>query len=252
MFYINRNVALNQLEDLINENLASKLAYMPDSFNIQQEIALDRLKKRVFLEKVVEETTTFNKKINWDHEMENLKLVNSVEDLIGVFKLRSDVYTSINYQNEFPDTIEGLNFDKYDEKSAIIYYKKDKQITGTTRLIFDSEYNLPSEEKYSFDGMRKEYKTIGELSRLIVKHQSSGLSMEFKNLMKGAYLLFMNNDIDITLLGIKKDHYKLYTKFGGSEIIAELNGYGKLKLEALILSWNPSQVSNFFKRSFLR
>ncbi|XPV68098.1 MAG: N-acyl amino acid synthase FeeM domain-containing protein [Halarcobacter sp.] len=252
MVYINKNKALNQLEDLMKMQLNKKLAYMPKSFNVEQQISIDRLKKRIFLEKVVEESTSFNKKINWDHSMENLKLVSSVENLVEVFKLRSDIYTSINYQSEFPDIIEGLNFDKYDEKSAIIYYQNGSKITGTTRLIFDSKYKLPSEEKYSFDEIRKKYKTIGELSRLIVKHESKGLSLEFKYLMKGAYLLFMNNDIDITLLGIKKQHYKMYTKFGGNNILAELDNYGKLDLKALILSWNPAEVSDFFKKAFLK
>lgn len=252
MISINKNMALNQLEDLINTNLTKQLDYMPDSYNLQQQIALDRLKKRIYLEKIVEEAISFNKKINWDHSMKNLKLVSCAEDLIEVFKLRSDVYTSINYQNEFPDTIQGLNFDKYDEKSAIIFYKKDSKITGTTRLIFDSDYKLPSEEKYSFDKERKKYKTIGELSRLIVKHNTKGLGLEFKYLMKGAYLLFINNKIDMTFLGIKKEHYKMYSKFGGNNIVSELDSYGKLKLKALILSWNPSEVSSFFKRSFLR
>lgn len=69
--------------------------------------------------------------------------------------------------------------------------------------------------------------------------------------MKGAYLLFMLNEIDITLLGIKKEHYKLYEKFGGNTIIQELANYGNLNLDALILSWNPSEVSDFFKKIFL-
>lgn len=69
--------------------------------------------------------------------------------------------------------------------------------------------------------------------------------------MKGAYLLFMLNEIDITLLGIKKEHYKLYERFGGNSIIQELCNYGNLNLDALILSWNPSEVSAFFKKIFL-
>ncbi len=254
MFYINKNQSLNQLENLIQQNLNKNIDHhMPESFNKEFQNALNLFKKRVFLEEVVEECVAFNKKQNWDDSWENLKLTITVEDLIEVFKLRSEVYTNINYQNEFPDTLEGLNFDKYDKTSAVIYYKNaNNKITGTTRLIFDSVNKLPSEDKFSFDDIRKQYQKIGELSRLIAKNESSGLGMEFKHLMKGAYLFFMNNDIDITLLGIKKEHYKLYSKFGGSKILAELNNYGNLDLEALILSWNPADVSYFFKRSFLK
>jgi hypothetical protein len=70
--------------------------------------------------------------------------------------------------------------------------------------------------------------------------------------MKGAYLLFISNDTDMTFLGIKKEHYKLYERFGGSNIIQELDNYGNLDLDALILSWNPSEASDFFKKTFLK
>ena len=89
-------------------------------------------------------------------------------------------------------------------------------------------------------------------TRLIVKHEKKGLNLEFKYLMKGAYLLFILNDIDMTFLGIKKDHYKLYERFGGSNIIQELDNYGNLDLDALILSWNPREASDFFKKTFLK
>lgn len=253
MFYVNKNQSLNLLEDLIKQNLNKKLeGYMSESLNRQFKEALELFQKRVFLEQVIEECTAFNKKQNWDDSLTNLILATTVEDLVEVFKLRSEVYTSIEYQDEFPDTLEGLNFDIYDTVSAVICYKNGGKITGTTRLIFDSSHKLPSEEKFSFDTIRRQYPKIGELSRLIAKNGTQGLGMEFKNLMKGAYWFFMLNDIDITLLGIKKEHYKLYSRFGGSQIIAELGNYGKLNLEALILTWNPSEVSDFFKRSFLK
>jgi hypothetical protein len=35
-------------------------------------------------------------------------------------------------------------------------------------------------------------------------------------------------------------------------IIKELDNYGNLDLDALILSWNPEKVSDFFKRTFLK
>ena len=87
----------------------------------------------------------------------NLSIVTNAEDLIKVFELRSDVYQNINYQKEFPDLIDGLNLDIYDKNSAIIFYKNDQNISGTTRLIFDSENKLPSDKIFSFDNIRKQY-----------------------------------------------------------------------------------------------
>ncbi|WP_323591248.1 N-acyl amino acid synthase FeeM domain-containing protein [Aliarcobacter butzleri] len=249
---INKNLALQEIQNLLVSNFSKTLDYMSDDFNIQQKNILEIFKKRIFLEEIVEETISFNRKINWDFSLKNLRIVTNAEDLIKVFELRSNIYRNINYQKEFPDAIEGLNFDIFDKKSAIIFYQKDKDITGTTRLIFDSENKLPTDKIFSFDNVRKQYNKIGELSRLIIKHNSKGLNLEFKYLMKGAYLLYILNDIDMTFLGIKREHYKLYERFGGNNIITELNNYGNLDLDALILSWNPSEVSNFFKRTFLR
>jgi predicted GNAT family N-acyltransferase len=249
---INKNLALQELQQLLVSNFSRTLDYMSNDFNTQQQHMIEIFKSRIFLEEIVEETMKFNKAINWDFSLKNLQIVTNVEELIEVFKLRSDVYRSINYQKEFPDIIDGLNFDIFDKKSAIIFYQNNKKITGTTRLIFDSENKLPTDKIFDFDDVRKQYNKIGELSRLIVKHEQKGLNLEFKYLMKGVYLLFMQNDIDITFLGIKKEHYKLYERFGGNHIIKELDNYGNLDLDALILSWNPAEVSDFFKRTFLR
>lgn len=181
----------------------------------------------------------------------NLHLVQTAEELIEVFKLRSNIYTELGYTKEFPEIIEGFSFDKFDKNAAILFCSSNEKITGTTRLIFDSSNNLPTENKTSFKSIRDNYKKVGELSRLIVKSEKKGLNLEFKNLMQGIYTLFTYNDLDITVLAIIKEHYKLYTKFGGSEIIKELNNYGKVGHEMYLLTWDPSQASKFFKKAFL-
>ena len=168
MTNINKNLALQELQKLLVLNFSKTLSYMSDDFNNNQKYIIELLTKRLFLEEIVEETISFNKKINWDSSLKNLSIVTNAEDLIKVFELRSDVYQNINYQKEFPDLIDGLNLDIYDKNSAIIFYKNDQNISGTTRLIFDSENKLPSDKIFSFDNIRKQYNKIGELSRLIV------------------------------------------------------------------------------------
>jgi hypothetical protein len=249
---INKNTALFTLEQLVEQNINKKLTYMPDSFNTQQVQALELFKQRLFLEKTIDEAISFNKNLVFPVENKNLHLAKTAEDMIDIFKLRSDVYTSINYNEEFPDEIEGLNFDKYDSNSAVLYYKKNNIITGTIRLVFDSNNELPSEDKFSFDEQRQEYNVISELSRLIILHQTKGMSFEFKYLMQGLYYVFNNNDIDLLVLGIKEEHYKLYSKFGGVTILDKLEGYGNINFSALIVSWDLSKPSNFFKKAILR
>lgn len=252
MVNLNKNRSLTLLQELIKNNLRNNLDYMPESFNNEQQKALELFQKRIYLEETIEECISFNKKFVWAETNPNLKLATTAEELVEVFQLRSEVYGGLNYQDEFPDTIDGLNFDDYDQNSAIFLYKNNGKITGTTRLIYDSPNMLPIEDKFSFDEMRKKYNTIGELSRLIVKNESKGLSLEFKYLMAAIHNFFIHNDIDMTFLVIVKEHYKLYTKFGGSSIIKEFDDYGKLGHGTMVLSWNPDEVSKFFKKAFLK
>ena len=252
MNYINKNTVLNQFQELVQKNLHRKLDYMSDDFNDQQQQALELFQQRIFLEEIIDETITFNKNSVFDHSNKNLKLTTTAEELIEVFKLRSDVFHSVGYGNVFPDTMEGLNFDKFDKTSAIIYYSYNNEVTATVRLIFDSQNKLPCDSIMSFDNLRKKYNNIGELSRNTIKRQSNKLNLEFKYLMSGIHNVFINNDVDLTVSGIKADNYKLCSKFGGVDILKDLGVFEKTNESSLIISWDPSQASPFFKKAFLR
>jgi N-acyl-L-homoserine lactone synthetase len=251
MINVNRNIAIKQLQELVEVNFKNNLNYMSEDFNNKQKQALEMFQQRIFLEEVIDNTISFNKSLNWNNTNKFLNLTKTAEDLIDVFKLRSNVYSKIGYNNEFPDMIENLNFDYYDKDSAIIYYKNNNKITGTIKVIFDNDNFLPSDEKYSFDYLRKDYKKLVELSRFIISNDKNGLNLEFKYLFSGVYQLSMNNNIDLILSALKQEHYKMYSKFGGIKIEAELGGYGNINLPALVLSWNPLEISNFFKKVFL-
>lgn len=252
MTNINKNVSLNLLREVINSSFEKKLPSLPDSFYKEQQKALEIFNKRIFLESVIEETIAFNKSLVFPKESKTLKLTKSAEELIEVFKLRSNVYTSINYQKEFPDSIVGLNFDSFDKNSAIIFNKTNNKVTGTVRVIFDSSNKLPTENKYSFDYLRDDSLVLSETSRFIIEKQADVLSLDFKNLFKGMHNILTNNKIDIAVSGIKAEHYKMYSKFGGVKIEQELKSYGKLETPFLIISWNPLKVSKFFKKAFLK
>ena len=251
MTNINKNSTLNQFRDLVEYNINKRLDYMPDSFNEEQINALELFRNRIFLEEVIEESILFNQKLSWENLNNNLRLVSSAEDLIEVFKLRSDIFHSVGYGNVFSDAMEGLNFDIFDKNSAIIYYTSQNEVTATVRLIFDSEQKLPCDNILSFDNLRKQYNTIGELSRNAIKRQSSKLNLEFKYLMSGIHNVFSNNDIDITVSGIKSDNYKLCSKFGGVEILKDLGLFEKTNEESMIISWDLSKKSKFFDKAIL-
>jgi len=254
MAYLNKNVTLTQLKGLVQQNIQHKLDYMPDAFNKDQQQALQLFQKRFFLEEIVEETISFNKKLSWQNTHKNLKLTTTAEELINVFKLRSDIYVSKNYQNEFPDEIEGLNFDKYDKHSAILYYQSNNTISGSIRLIFDTNNYLPTEKNFSLEYLRMRQNKIGELSRQVVKQNNKGLGLEFKNFYKGIYEICMDNPdkINLVMASITSDHHKLYSKFGGMRVEKKMDCYGNLNKDILVLSWDIKNSSNFFKKLFLK
>ncbi len=251
MVNINRNSALDTLQGLVEQSFSQNLQNMPQEFNEQQQMAFDLFKQRIFFEEVIEESISFNRNLEWKNDNENVKIISTAEELVDVYKLRSIVYEDIGYSKEFPDPIDGLNFDLYDKNSAIIYYKQNKVITGTCRLIFDSSKKLPVENVYSFDKFRENYNLLAELSRLVILKEKEGLGLEYKNMTAAIYNIYKYNDIDLIISGMKKDHYKWYQKFGGFNIEYEVEDYGTLSNPSFVTSWDPSQISKHFKRIFL-
>jgi len=147
--------------------------------------------------------------------------------------------------------IKGLNFDDYDENSAILYAKVDGIVTGTCRVIFDSDKKLPIDSHFPLDYLRTENKTIAEISRATIKHNSTGLNQEFKWLTKGVYLISIKNSITKTVSALKNEHLKLYSKFGGLSVEKNFEIYGGLPNPSIVTVWDVLKISNFFKRAFL-
>ncbi len=136
---------------------------------------------------IISRAIVFNKRLIWENSSKNLFLATTAREFIEIFRLRSEIYTALKYDNEFPDMIKGLNFDDYDENSAILYTKVDGIVTGTCRVIFDSNKKLPLDSHFSLNYLRIEHQKIAEISRLNVKHNTVGLNQEFKWLTKGVY-----------------------------------------------------------------
>ncbi|WP_263833912.1 N-acyl amino acid synthase FeeM domain-containing protein [Sulfurospirillum oryzae] len=252
MAYLNKNGAMMEIKELATKQSHPCKECQLSISETRGKRLLGFFQKKVFLEQIIDESIAFNKKLSWDNDHKNLKLTTTAEELINVFKLRSAIYATKGYQREFQDEIEGLNFDTYDTHSAIFYYQSENEMSGSIRLIFDDKHFLPTEKNVSLEYLR-EHK-LCELSRQVVKQSDKGLGLEFKNFYKGIYELALHNPdkINLILASITHDHYNLYAKFGGMKIEKELDAYGNLDKAILVLSWDITQVSAFFKKCFLR
>ena len=89
-----------------------------------------------FLSRIVE----FNKRLNFELDESDVSLATNKDDLLKIFQLRSEVYKQVGYSREFPDPIDGMSFDDYDLNSAILYVKKNGEVTGTCSRI--TSYNV--------------------------------------------------------------------------------------------------------------
>lgn len=235
MVYINKNEAFTRLNNIFNNKQAG----------------FEYLRNTLIFERMLDEVITFNRKINWESNSANLKLVTTAEEFIKICNLRSEIYGNLGYQKEFPDFLPNMNFDFYDLNSAIIYNLTNSEITATCRLIFDSDKKLPIEEKLDLSSIRSKFQNIAEVSRLMVKKEQKGLNLDFKYLTLGIYNIITNNNLDASISVILKEHFRLYGKFGGFNIEKELESYGNLNAPFIITSWNPYEVSDFFRKAFL-
>ncbi|MBN2768398.1 MAG: hypothetical protein JXQ68_04800 [Campylobacterales bacterium] len=208
--------------------------------------------QKYILFSITKNALSFNKKLSLGSCKNNIFLTTTLDELLEVYKLRSKIYAKLQYHREFPDIIDGLNFDVYDEHSAIIYTKKNGRINGTCRLIFDHHKDkLPIDKHYSLDYLRKDGKKLAELSRLVIDHESKGLSQEFKLLTQGTYCTMISNDITNTVSVMSEEHYKWYDKFGGFSIEERFERYGNINKPFIITSWEVAKISIFFKKVFL-
>lgn len=235
MANINRNETLRKFEELYTTQTRFKV-----------------FDKVYIFEKFIDKVLDFNRKINFDTKYENLQKITTAEELVEIYQLRSEIYGNLGYQNEFPDYLPNMNFDFYDENSAIIYTKSNNEITSTCRLIFDSDKNLPIEEKIDLSTIRNTFQKIAETSRLMVKNEQKSLNMAFKFLTTGIYNILVQNNLDATLAICTQEHLKLYQKLGGITIQKELESYGHLEQPFAISTWNPNEVSRFFQKAFLK
>ena len=235
MVYINKNEAFTRLNNIFNNKQAG----------------FEYLRNTLIFERMLDEVITFNRKINWESNSANLKLVTTAEEFIKICNLRSEIYGNLGYQKEFSDFLPNMNFDFYDLNSAIIYNLTNSEITATCRLIFDSDKKLPIEEKLDLSSIRSKFQNIAEVSRLMVKKEQKGLNLDFKYLTLGIYNIITNNNLDASISVILKEHFRLYGKFGGFNIEKELESYGNLNAPFIITSWNPYEVSDFFRKAFL-
>jgi hypothetical protein len=216
-----------------------------------QEAGIDSMSESAWkMAEIMYRTLMFSRAIVW-RDNPHVFLAQTPRELINIYRLRYDVYLQMGYAGELPNEVDGLDFDGFDEYSAILYTKNASGITSTCRVIFDSNLGLPVERYHSFDTKRKEGKQIAELSRLAKRGSTNGLNREFQYLVRGAYYTMTDNNMDTLVSAMIPEHFKLYRNFGGFAIEGEIERYGGLGIPFVVTAWDVAKISRIFRRIFL-
>ncbi len=204
---------------------------------------------------VLDSLGIFSRDIN-----KNLVIASTPDEILDVMKLRSRVYNEFGY-DAFQDKIPGFNFDNYDKNSVNLMFNRKGEVTGSTRIVCDSKNGVPTENYYPsrkgiFDSLREEYKDhflpIAELSRTVIDSRFRKTGSEFKEMFAGLYRLGNELDVGTYVLSMAKRMYEaLYSKCG-MEVLGYESEVEGMKVDCVLLSWNPREVNDFFKKRFLR
>lgn len=219
-----------------------------------------RQNTRLDLDKIITQNQAFiNSQDFKTHQLTpEIEILTSSDDLIEMMKLRSEVFDPIpNFKKEFPDGQLGLNFDKFDKYSVNLGYKQDGKITGTVRIIMDSELGLQSEEVYNpiigFNKLRQHHKSNGksicELSRLAVDPKARARKT-FEQILGASGLHAIENNIGTQLSSMAQKTYQLLLSKVGMTILKDIPNHGKINIPCYILDWSPANFTDHYKNRF--
>ena len=128
---------------------------------------------------------------------------------------------------------------------------KKNQIVGSIRMSFNVGTGLPFQETYDFSIITEKFNTA-ELTRPVIHSEHRGDKLVWPAFYQGIYRLSQDNDIQVVMAIIKESHHKLYKKFGGISIEANLGDIHGVGENRLMLSWNLGKISSFFRRAILK
>lgn len=223
--------------------------------NLAKFVFIPNLSKKKKLDSIIADVQNcFNNLRLPEYFDYGLKFAITPEEILEVMKLRSKIYTSLGYNKQFPEEINGLNYDDFDRHSLILISRNKNNIVGSLRIVFDSLIGLPSEKMISINNWKKNL-NFAELSRLVVdpnfrSGDKENGSLAFNQLFAGTYWTSHLTDLDRYLMVMKDKHAQRYLEFGGVTNLGSTK-YGNLDQDSQILLWNPSLVGDEFSEKIL-
>lgn len=247
-----------QVQDLRREVLEQINEYQ------RQNVMFLTSEQKEKLEDIACNTLEFNRKTKRRCNNDRLDLCVTADDLFAVAKLRANVYKTMpGYKEEF-GTFPFLMLDPNDKRAAIVMTRKDNQIVGTMRTVYDSPAEgLPSEDKkISFGYQREIFKQIAENGRLAIDTKVQGKGLDFfllnaqirqigkeTDLKAFVFVVRSDRENDQTKTRDYTDHTKLYLPFGGVQVDNYIEGYGSLNQRSAVMSWRlDATPSRLFTR----
>ncbi|EDN68258.1 hypothetical protein BGP_5923 [Beggiatoa sp. PS] len=227
------------------------------------------MNKYKYLDELISKQIEFSKTIKWNSQNKHLIVANDVNQILEAFKLRylvyeyegyltcedreKDIITLFSKRIPEPFNICGLLFDEYEQNSITLNYIKKDEVVGSIRISFDIDKGLPFQENgYDFfSKLTQNYSTI-ELTRQVTCPEQRGDKLIWPSFYREIYRFSQENHFERVVADIAESHYKLYKKFGGVTVEANLGNIYGVNENIFFLSWRTELASNFFKRVILK
>jgi predicted GNAT family N-acyltransferase len=164
-------------------------------------------------------------KYNISPNNQNIKVIDSFDEFLQMSKLRSLVFSKVDgFNDEFPEEISGIQYDKFDKNSINLIYKIDKEVSGTLRVILNEKEGLQSQEY-----LPEFNKNVCEFSRLAssIKYRDRHISTQ---LINECFTISKSIGLEkIVALAEARLFKKSLTKLG-FEKIETFDRYGKIEI----------------------
>lgn len=182
-----------------------------------------------------------------------IEMLTNEKDLINSYFLRSYVYNLAGYDSEFRESVEGLEFDKFDSSSISFGYIHDGEMVGSIRIALDGTLGFPSEKYCPEIANLREDSSIAEISRTVILPEfRNNLGILFEQIIASIQFARLNG-IDKVFYGSPKPIMEMYEKHvGGSIRLRDNVQYGNLKERLYFRAVDVNNLSPKFEKKMER
>ncbi len=188
-------------------------------------------------------TQTIDAQLNLSKVPKYLKRAQSSAELNEIWALRNQTY------GKYYLGVSDSDNDTFDQQSWVLYNQnRDKKITSTGRIVFDSPMGLPADEiiKPAIDTLRHQGLTLAEPSKFAISREARGILPSY---LLTFYEIAQSAGIDSLIFIIRDKNVGLYQRIVDANVLVADVGYsyGTNYCFSLLECKIEKQLPSYFK-----